>query len=352
MPRPRKSIPTLSENARGYLYSRGPDGRQVWFGHKTNPESAQKYARFITAVQTGEPVQIAAPVTRPTINEVCLRFLTEHCLRYRGSDGKPSAEVRCLKGVTRILRQLYGRTVADDFGPLKLRAVRQAMIEAGWTRRFINKQIGRLRLIFRVAVSWEMVRADVLAALDSVPALASGESKAIDNAPRQAISQADLDAVRAQLSERPRDLFDLMLLTGARPGELLRLTTGMIDREGELWRCELAHHKTSHHGKTRVLLFNVTAQAILRRYFQADPDCLLFPVRGDTFADTIKAATIRAGVTPFTPHALRHTVATRLADEMGTEAAQRLLGHATRAMTEHYSKAAERLAGEAVRKLG
>ena len=51
-------------------------------------------------------------------------------------------------------------------------------------------------------------------------------------------------------------------------------------------------------------------------------------------------------------HQLRHTVATRLADEMGTEAAQRLLGHAGAAMTEHYSRAAERLAIDAVKRLG
>jgi hypothetical protein len=142
MPLPRKSIPALSEDARGYLYSRGPDGRQVWFGHKTNPQSAQKYAAFITAIQSGEPVAVITATSRPTINDVCLRFLTEHCQRYRGSDGKPSAEVRCLKGVTKLLRELFGRTVADDFGMLELRAVRQRKIDSGWSRQFVNKQVG------------------------------------------------------------------------------------------------------------------------------------------------------------------------------------------------------------------
>jgi integrase len=57
-------------------------------------------------------------------------------------------------------------------------------------------------------------------------------------------------------------------------------------------------------------------------------------------------------VTPFVPHQLRHCVATRLVDEVGVEAAQRLLGHSQVAMTLHYSKAAEKQAIEAVKRLG
>ena len=111
-------------------------------------------------------------------------------------------------------------------------------------------------------------------------------------------------------------------------------------------------HKTSHKGKKRVLFFNLAAQAILLRHFKADPEARLFPVRRDNFGAAVKRACKRAKVTPFVPHAIRHSVAAKLVDEIGLEAAQRLLGHSEQAMTEYYAKSAERQAVEAVKRLG
>ncbi len=162
-----------------------------------------------------------SPVSRPKINLLCLRFLTDYATRYRQPDGRPSAEVDCFKSVIRLLRQLFGTTVADEFGPLRLRVVRDAMVTAGWSRRWINRQIGRIRLIFRVGVSWAMVRPEVVVALKTLPALVPGETSAPERPPRRAVNQDELDAVRCYLNDRHRELFDLLLLTGARPGELL-----------------------------------------------------------------------------------------------------------------------------------
>lgn len=259
------------------------------------------------------------------------------------------AEQRCIKSAIKIARELFGETLAAEFGPLRLRTVREAMIRNGWSRSFINKELKRLRLVIRWAVGWELVPPSVADALAAVKSLSAGDSDAPESKPRRAIPQAEL---RAVLCERHRDIFDLLLMTGSRPGELLSLTTGMIDRSGEIWRAELAQHKTAHQGKFRTLFFNVTAQTTLAKYLQADPQGRLFPLRVDTLCYAVKSACRKAGVPPFTPHWLRHTVATRLADECGTEAAQRLLGHATTAMTLHYSKAAEKQAVEAVKCLG
>jgi len=356
MPRPRVSIPKLAENSRGYLYSRDLDGNQVWFGHKSKPEGAQRYAQFLADIQrgrdVGRPTKPAAPsLARPRVNEVCLRFMTDYCPRYKTSSGEPSAEIRCFQGVIRILRGLYGNTVADNFGPLALRSVRDVMIEKGWSRKFVNKQVIRLRLIFRVGVSWELVRAEVLAGLDSVPSLAIGETEADDQPERFAVPLADVEAVRVRLRQRNRDLLDLLMATGARPGELRLLTPSMIDQKGEIWRCELTRHKTAHRGKRRLLLFNATAQEILSRYMKGEPTQRIFTMRSDTFSAAIREACKRAKVTPFVPHQIRHTVATRLADEADIEQAQQLLGHSTAAMTRHYSRAATKKAESAVRKL-
>lgn len=84
--------------------------------------------------------------------------------------------------------------------------------------------------------------------LDSVDPLLAGRTEAPDRPKRQAVSQEHIDAVKAVLRQRPRDIIDLLLLTGARPGEILMLTTGMLDRSGEVWIAELKDHKMVHHG--------------------------------------------------------------------------------------------------------
>lgn len=353
MSRPRNAFPKFCVDRTGRAFTK-IDGKFVTLGRGDNPDSRQRYAALLqnlaTRLPVDEPSQRGGQY-RATINEVCLRFLTDHCPRYRTSSGDESAEVRCFKGVMRLLRELFGDTRADDFGPLKLRTVRKAMVDAGWSRKFVNKQIGRLRLIFRLAVSWKMVRPDVVTALASVPALMPGESSAPERTPRRAVPDADLVLVRGRLRQRNRDIFDLLLLTGPRPGELLSLTPSMIDRTGEVWRADLEKHKNAHRGQSRVLHFNTSAQLILRAYLTADPDARLFPVCRDTFSEAIKSACPRAGVPVFVPHALRHTTATRLADQVGLESAQRLLGHATTAMTLLYSRSAEKQAVEAVKRL-
>ena len=77
------------------------------------------------------------------------------------------------------------------------------------------------------------------------------------------------------LSEKCRDLFDLLRWTGARPGELLSLSWGKIDRTKTVWIADLDHHKTAHKGKRRRLYFGPRAQLILRRLNTGDADRLL-----------------------------------------------------------------------------
>lgn len=297
--------------------------------------------------------------------ELCLRFVTEELPRYS------QAEQHCFRGAIRILHQLYGETPAAQFGPLALRAVRASMIRGAkaselppaadgtpakdrkpWSRSFTNKEIKRVRQLFRYGISWEMVPQSVADALATVKALAPGESEAAESTPRTAVPEADLQVVRSLLSPLQQDVFSLLLLTGARPGEILCLTTSMIDRTSDPWRCELRSHKTAHMGKRRCLFFNDSAQAILARQLKADPDQPQFPLRRNSFGAAIRRACDKAGVTPFVAHQLRHTAATKLVDVIGVEAAQKLLGHSSAAMTHHYSRLADRLAIEASRKLG
>lgn len=347
MPRRPSAIPKLCHHK--------PSGRAVayvgrkaiYFGPWGSPEARTAYGEFLADLAQRAEADAGTP--RPIglkVSDVLLKYATDELPRYSLD------EQRSLRGAIRIVRELFGETPVAEFGPLRLRVVREAMVEKGWSRGYVNRQVKRLQGLFRWAVGWELVAASVAEALRAVQPLRSGETTARDSVPRRAVPAENLQAVRAELQDRHRDVFDLLLLTGARPGELFGLTIGDIDRSGDVWRADLQQHKTRHKGKDRVLFFNRDAQAIILRHLKADPASRLLPMGDDAFREALKRACVNAGVPVFTGHWLRHTVATRLADTVGTEAAQRLLGHAGKAMTEHYSRAAERVAIDAAKQLG
>jgi len=69
-----------------------------------------------------------------------------------------------------LLRRSYGSTPAADFGPKKLRLLRDVMIRGEgqsarnprpWSRRYINAQIKQLRHLFKWAASHELGPASV-----------------------------------------------------------------------------------------------------------------------------------------------------------------------------------------------
>lgn len=361
MPRPRNAIPKFSIDKTGRAFTK-VNGRFVSLGRGDTPEARERYAAVLTEQLSGQVTGEATERKRPvTLNELLLKYATEALPRFSES------ERHCQRTVIRLARRLFGDTAVAEFGPLKLRVLRNAMVAGDpnetdsngkpkprkpWSRNTVNRQVKRLRAMIRWGVSWEMVSPSVVHSLETVPSLTAAETTAKESKPRLAVPDEDFAAVRKVLREKHRDVLDLLSLTGARPGELLKLTTGMIERTGPVWRCELAEHKTAHKGLSRVLFFNSAAQLILRKYLVADPDVRLFKMRRDNFGHVIQRACDRAGVTRFCPHQMRHTAATRLVDQDFTEGAQRLLGHSNATMTEHYSRRAEKLAIEAAKKLG
>ncbi len=183
----------------------------------------------------------ALPV-RHSVAALCLRFKAVKLPSYA------RAEQACFTGAMRILVGLFGDTPTDEFGPIRLRAVRNAMVAGDpnaigrdgepkprqpWSRSFVNKQVKRLKHLFKWGVSWELVPATVATALAAVESLKVGDTEAAEGKTRRAVPDADLQAVRAVLTERQRDIFDLLLLTGARPGEIIGLTMGDIDRTAQ-----------------------------------------------------------------------------------------------------------------------
>lgn len=312
-----------------------------------------------------------------TINELLVDYL-RHADGYYRKDGKPTKEPGLLRLSFRLLRELYGHTLAREFGPLALKMVRQAMIDAGLSRTEINRRVGRIVRAFKWAVENERVSATVHHGLKAIAGLKKGRTEAKELDPVKSVADPHVDAVRPFIARQVWAMIELQRLTGMRLGEVCQMRTCDIDATGKVWTYVPQSHKTEHHGRKREILIGPRAQAVLRPWLKSDPTAYLFSPR--EALEERSAERRRNRKTPMTPsqrarprkpapkrrpgecyetrsyyhairngcgkadvpnwHAnqLRHNSATRLRREFNLDVARVVLGHSSTAVTEVYAE--------------
>jgi integrase len=190
--------------------------------------------------------------------------------------------------VLRLMRQFYGKTPAEAFGPMKLRHLREQMIRGDkkanpprtpWSRKYINHQVSRVCRMFRWATGQEMLPAAVHHQLAAVEPLKRGRSEARETAAVKPVSLDRVDAIRPYVSRQVEAMIDLQLLTGARGGELFKLRAtdlNMKELQG-LWVYQPDEHKTSYLDRERMIIFGPKAQEIIAGFMIDRPmDAYLF----------------------------------------------------------------------------
>jgi hypothetical protein len=113
----------------------------------------QRYRDLIAGKEPEKPkpsIEIDPP-TRPTVVEIMAPYMRRVVEAYP-SDG---SEVWCYRSAMKILKAEFGELPADEFGPRRLRVVRDAMVAQGWSRQHVNSQVSRVRRLFRWAASEE-----------------------------------------------------------------------------------------------------------------------------------------------------------------------------------------------------
>ena len=359
------------------------DGRDYYLGRHGSEASQEKYRRTVAewlaqpGVKTAGTATPASPPS-PTVAEVILAFWRHAERHYRRADGSQTGELGNFRDSLRPLRRLYGGTPAADFGPLALKAVRQAMIDAGLARTTINQRIGRIVHVFKWAVAQELVSPAVHQGLKSVAGLQKGRSAARETAPVRPVPEAHVEAIRPQVARQVWAMVELQRRTGMRPGEVTVMRTGDLDRSGRVWIYTPASHKAEHHGKGRAIHLGPRAREVLGPWLRADPAAYLFspeeamaefragqrrdrksrlypsqrerprvrePKRrlGDhyttrSYGHAIGYGCRKASVPHWHPHQLRHNAATRLRKEFGLDAARAILGHSSHSTAEIYAE--------------
>lgn len=86
---------------------------------------------------------------------------------------------------------------------------------------YVNKQIRRVKLVFKWAVAEELIPPAVYQSLQAVQGLKSGRCEVRESDPIKPVPQCYVDAIEPYVSAQVWALVQLQLLTGARAGELV-----------------------------------------------------------------------------------------------------------------------------------
>lgn len=292
MPRLSKALPKYSKHRASGQAIVTLGGKDIYLGPHGTQVSRMEYDRVVAEwLANGRSLPQKAKKNSITVVEILAAY-SKHALQYYKKNGVVTNEYAQLKSVMKILRRLYGRLPAKKFGPLKLEAVQQAMTSLNWSRKHINKQVGRVVRIFAWAVSKEMIPAAIPQALREVPGLRKGRSAARESKPVLPVSDEVVAQTLLHLPPIVADMVRLQRLTGARPEEICKLRPCDLDQSGEVWTYTPESHKTEHHGKRRTIFLGPQAQSILVGYLQRAPLCHCFsPAESDT--NRRKAAHLR-----------------------------------------------------------
>ena len=195
------------------------DGRDVYLGTYGSPESRQRYDDIVCEWLTKNEVVNATL----TVDDLCLLFMKFAESYYLRKDGTPTGSIRNIREGLRFVIRLHGSTLVHQFGPRKLKAVRQAMIGDGRARTNINRLTHWIRRVFRWGVENEYVAASVYEALRAVPSLKIGRTEAVESDPVEPVEESIVKATLPHLPVVVADMVRLQLLSGARPSEIRNL---------------------------------------------------------------------------------------------------------------------------------
>ena len=387
-------------------------GKYKYLGKYGSQESREAYNRFVAELAASPAATAAAAIDKAesalTVLELAAAYW-EHCQGYyRKKDGTPSGWLDHIHlTLNGPLVELYGTTPADQFGPKAFKAIRQKLIDAGHSRKYINKLMPIVAKCFKWGSAEELVSPNVHAALRTVDGLRKGRTTARETPPVLPVDDVVVDATLPALPKVIADMVRFQRLTGCRPGEVCLLRPIDLARDGEVWSYRPASHKTEHQDKQRIIFIGPKAQAIIKPYLDREATAHCFsPAESEaqrheemrerrqskptpsqrnrrkaqrqrppaarytttSYGKAIRRAVARingqiietaeaAGLAPVLMpewhlNQLRHTCATEVRRKRGLEASQVVLGHSKADVTQVYAERDQALAADVMREIG
>jgi len=370
-------------------------GVDHYLGKYGSAESKRKYDALIAEYLANNRQPPPPPPDQITVAELAQRFR-----RHVESYHKPK-EAEKYRYAIRYVRRLCGHLRTVDFTPKRLKAARDAMVADGLARSTVNARVARVRAMFTWGVEEELVPAAIPQALAAVKGLRRGKTTAPE---MERVKPADEGAIRDTMPFLPpvvQVMVQVQRLSGMRPGELVQMTPGAIDRSQDPWIYWPKRHKNLERGQEREVYLGPRCQELLTPFLLRPDTMPLFIPReserrrralaserrktplscgntpgsnrvhhpkrqpgesycAKTYNRAIQRAILRANeerekageplLVKWTANMLRHSKATETRASYGLEAVQATLGHArmetSEIYAEHNRSLAQRIARE------
>jgi integrase len=278
----------------------------------------------------GDPLgEIAANRAAPTVTDLCARFEAEYLPRKR-----PSTQQTYRQQIAAEIIPALGRLKVANVTFSDIDGVHRAITKRGRPYR-ANRVLALLSRMFTMAVRWHM----------RVDNPCKGIERNQEHKRRRYLSADELTRLTKALAEhsdqQSADIIRLLLLTGARRGEVLQARWQDIDLATGTWRKpgSTTKQKTEHE-----VPLSLAARQLLTglRQRAAEDAEWVFPAADgshrrdvkDAWASVCRAANIKGARV----HDLRHTYASVLASAgLSLPIIGQLLGHTTPTTTARYA---------------
>src|SRR5262245_4179054 len=316
-------------------YRRKLDGRERRITIGSFPDwgttaAREEAKRLKRAIDGGaDPVgEQADSRAAPTVAELCARFERDYLPRNRAT-------------TQRVYRQQIHTDILPAFGRTKVAAVSHSDVDGFHNRlsarapTHANRTIAVLSRMFSLAVRWGWRPDNPV----------KGVERNQENKRHRYLTGPEISRLSAALAEladqNAANAIRLLLLTGARQGELLAAKYANVDLEAGVWTKpasttkQAALHRVPLSAAACKLLAEMRAQA-------ADDAEWIFPARGGGHRPHVNQAWIKVRKAAKLPdmrlHDLRHTFASTLASAgLSLPVIGALLGHSTPTTTHRYA---------------
>ncbi len=402
MPRPKNQVPSYllhKKSGQGRVRLKyGSRYRDIYLGEYGSPESLEKYHRVLAEHLDndgqGPPEAVPVPTADPddwTVAELAVKyddFATSHYVK----NGEPTDDR--YRAVIPPLIHLYASTLAREFGPKKLKALRESIVRRGnvrtaefddlgnlvtpgepLSREYVNNLIKSLVRMFKWAVTEEKVPPSVPEALRAVGGLRKGRDRRVrEPKPVKPVPDGHFRPVVEASSPQISTMMQVQRLAGMRPDEVTIMRPCDIEKTPTVWVYRPDSHKLEWLDQEKEILLGPRAQELLTPWLDGrEPTEYLFSPREAAEANArelekrrkepsskkvpvskarpprehyddrgYRQAVIRAcdrvGVPQWSPGRLRHSAGTDIRRKYGAEAAQLVLGHKNLSTTEIYAE--------------
>jgi integrase len=333
MGRPLNQVPT-------YVYKEKDRARIYWRGEYRDLPGKFRSAKSLAAYQSMCLIVEATGLLPPqvhsseviTIKELGRRYLAAMRIKFGPESDEPTYRSYSIKAVV----GMFGSLTVAEFTPVQLKAVRQAICDAGLVRRTANKRAQHLVNMIQWAVEEGLATGEQWQRLKAVEPIRAGQFGSRDNPEKRPVPEAHFQETLNHLRAETADALRVLALTGMRTGELLAMRPQDVEMGERHWFYTPTRHKTMAAIGSKFIAIPEPAVSILVQYMPKDFTKRFFPREQSWLLRAVKRACERADVPHWHPHQLRHLLASKVAEKIDDRAAQKLLGHTNPRMTKKY----------------